>query len=95
MYSTTKRISKKVRQEVYKRDNFACILCEDPRTIHLHHNKSKGAGGSDEAYNLVCLCPYCHAIVHGEAIKEFNFPFDRETAEQAVDWYLQQLYPAE
>lgn len=92
MYSTTKRISKKTRKAVYERDEYACILCRNQQTIHLHHVIPKGRGGSDEESNLVCLCPYCHAIVHGEAVKDYDFPFDAETAQDAIDYYLIDLY---
>ncbi len=92
MYTTTKRISKQTRQKVYERDEHACILCHDPRTIHLHHVVPKGRGGTDDEQNLVCLCPYCHAIAHGEAVKDYEFPFDADTAADAIEFYLNDIY---
>jgi len=89
MFSTTKRISMKVRRAVYERDGYACILCENGKSIHLHHVVSRGSGGTDEIRNLVCLCPICHAIVHGEWSKDWDFPFDRETAKDAIRYYIE------
>jgi hypothetical protein len=55
----------------------------------------RGRGGSDDEYNLVCLCPYCHAVAHGEAVKAYDFPFDAETAEDAIIHYLKDYYVGE
>lgn len=41
-----------------------CELCGRYGVIHVHHIRSKGAGGNDEADNLVSLCPICHDKVH-------------------------------
>ena len=95
MFTTTKRISAKVRKEVYERDNYACALCEDARVIHLHHVIPKGRGGKDHPTNLISLCPYCHAVVHGETMKIYDFPFDAETAEDAIVHYLLSVYSPE
>src|SRR5262245_4311213 len=32
--------------------------------IHVHHVKSRGAGGGDVAHNLVSLCWVCHQKAH-------------------------------
>jgi len=35
-----------------------CELCDRRGFVHVHHIKSKGSGGNDEADNLVSLCPF-------------------------------------
>lgn len=92
MFSTRKRVSAKVRAAVYERDGHACVLCGDTRAIHIHHVIPRSHGGSNEEENLVCLCPYCHRIIHGEVTAN-DFPFDADTATDACVGYLEGAYP--
>jgi len=92
MLNTTKHITTKTRKAVYARDDYSCVLCRDNRAIHLHHFIPRGSGGHDFESNLVCLCPTCHRVVHGEYEYSHDFPFDKETAEDAIYWYLADLY---
>ena len=87
-----KTISTKTRKAVYARDGHACVLCRDGRSIHLHHYLPRGSGGNDREYNLVCVCPTCHRVLHGEYEYTHDFPFDQATAEDAVHWYLYSCY---
>jgi HNH endonuclease len=44
-----------------------CEYCCGPmkaEEIHVHHVKSRGAGGHDRVENLVSLCWLCHQKVH-------------------------------
>lgn len=56
-----------VRDCVYARDRFACVLCGDrDGAFALHHRRPRGAGGTRRANanspaNLVLLCNDCHA----------------------------------
>ena len=92
MFNTTKTISTETRRAVYARDDYSCVLCEDSRTIHLHHYIPRGRGGNDTVFNLVCVCPTCHKVLHGEYLYSFDFPFDKETAEDALHHYLADWY---
>jgi hypothetical protein len=92
MYSTTKRIPKATRHEVYTRDGRACILCLDARVVQLHHVVPRGRGGSDAPQNLVCLCPACHRVAHGDYAYTNDFPFDCATAYDAMFFYLADCY---
>jgi len=82
------RIPTAIRREVYDRDDRRCILCGDDRSIHLHHVRHRSQGGQSVPENLVCLCPACHAVAHGEWEKRHDFPFDKDTALHAILWYL-------
>ena len=88
MLGTTRSISTKTRKAVYARDEHACILCGDYRAIHLHHFIPKARGGHDCESNIVCLCPPCHRVAHGEYEYSYDFPFDQATAEDAIYYYL-------
>lgn len=39
-----------------------CIICK--KKAELHHIKSRGAGGSDDSWNLMPLCRRCHSECH-------------------------------
>lgn len=41
-----------------------CELCGRPGAVHVHHIRSRGAGGDDVLENLISLCPECHDLVH-------------------------------
>lgn len=42
-----------------------CENCWSTRgPFHVHHIRSRGAGGGDEPENLICLCGLSHAKVH-------------------------------
>lgn len=91
MFTSRKRVPAAVRRAVYARDDHACVLCGDTRAIHLHHVVHRSQGGTNTAENLVCLCPFCHAIVHDETTAN-DFPFDADTAEDAIRGYLEGTY---
>jgi 5-methylcytosine-specific restriction endonuclease McrA len=41
-----------------------CEHCGRAGTTQVHHIKSRGSGGGDEADNLVALCFVCHRKAH-------------------------------
>ena len=56
-------ISKKIRFEVFKRDNFTCQYCgrKPPKvTLEIDHIVSKFENGTDEIYNLITSCYDCN-----------------------------------
>ena len=83
------KISTKIRQAVYSRDGYACALCQSTKPFHVHHVTPRSQGGTNELSNLICLCFTCHSIVHGEYQLTNEFPFDKETAEDAIHYYLE------
>ncbi|MDR3314315.1 MAG: HNH endonuclease, partial [Oscillospiraceae bacterium] len=85
------KISTGTRRLVYARDGHSCALCERTEVIHIHHILPRGRGGSNAPENLICLCPTCHAIAHGEYVLANQFPFDKETAEDAIYYYMELL----
>ena len=59
---------KKIRQEVFERDNYTCQRCFMPGS-HAHHVNYKSRGGLDIISNLVTLCTNCHREVHEHNLK--------------------------
>jgi hypothetical protein len=50
-------------QWVFKRDEWKCRRCRF-RRVEAHHIVFRSEGGPDTSWNLVSLCPSCHAAVH-------------------------------
>ena len=40
-----------------------CLVCNNPKTDHCHV-KSRGAGGSDDSWNIIYLCRKHHRLQH-------------------------------
>lgn len=56
----------------YKSD-LPCIACGDQGEdrICLHHVKTRGSGGSDNAWNLMSLCQKHHNEIHQKGTPHF------------------------
>lgn len=58
-------VSKKLRFEVFRRDNFACRYCGRSAmagaVLEADHVKPRARGGSDSATNLVTACEECNS----------------------------------
>lgn len=57
------RISKSIRHEVFKRDNYKCVECGASKEnigLHIDHILPISQGGSDELDNLQTLCETCN-----------------------------------
>jgi 5-methylcytosine-specific restriction endonuclease McrA len=53
-----------MRKAVLSRDKRTCRACGLRDYIDVHHKKLRSAGGENTTDNLLCLCRYCHALVH-------------------------------
>lgn len=77
-------ISKKVREEVLKRDNHHCIICGN-HNVQIAHYVSRARLGMGIAQNLVCLCLNCHY--------QFDNGSYHNEIKKAIKDYLRQNYP--
>lgn len=85
MHRLTKatRISKKVKERVFERDNGKCVLCGNPGLPEAHFIRRSDLGlGIEE--NVVTLCRNCH-----HKFDEEYDPRDREY----IAGYLKTKYP--
>jgi hypothetical protein len=67
-----KGISKKLRFEIFKRDNFACQYCgarAPEAVLHVDHIKPVSKGGTNDMLNLVAACSGCN---HGKGARELS-----------------------
>lgn len=54
-----------------------CLICKQKDDTHIHHVTTRGAGGSNDPDNLVCLCPAHHVEIHTIGVKTFadKYPY--------------------
>ncbi|AXQ63941.1 HNH endonuclease [Gordonia phage Horus] len=79
-------VSKRVRYEVFRRDNNRCRYCgatapETPMTID--HVVPTALGGSDDPSNLVTACRDCNA---GKTSSSPDAPLVADVADDAIRW---------
>ncbi len=58
-------VTKKKKKLIKERGN-CCQLCGATGTLHAHHIKPMSRGGSDDASNLLLVCPSCHKKFHSK-----------------------------
>ena len=95
-------LTNETRRAVYRRDHWRCILCDDPRSLHIHHLYPRSGGGCNHPMNLVTLCKDCHSAIHGFPLPEVKAWFPgmkdaeiKEWAWQAAHEYLADYYAPE
>lgn len=59
------------RKECFKLDSYTCRCCGKRFRGHAHHIIHGNRKPIHDLWNLITLCPDCHAAVHGEAIIDF------------------------
>lgn len=86
-------IPNSTRKAVYRRDNYACALCDSTKYLQIHHYCHRSQGGNDTPHNLITLCADCHALVHGTILNDRGVT--QEDAEQGIVEYLADYYADE
>ena len=59
-------LTKSIKIEILKRDNYTCVECGATRNdskLHIHHKMPVSRGGTDEMSNLVTLCDSCNLSI--------------------------------
>lgn len=77
-------IPNSMRREVYRRDGYRCALCDSTKYLQIHHLYPRSVGGAGHPMNLITLCMYCHAAIHGSALDA-----DREEQAERKEWAWQ------
>lgn len=70
-------VSKQLRFEVFKRDEFRCVYCgRTPPGIILHvdHVLAAANGGEDDAHNLVTSCQECNLGKGARSLADGSLP---------------------
>lgn len=84
-------VPNKIRRAIYQREGYACALCGDPRNLHIHHVIPRANGGGNSPHNLIALCRYCHALVHGVLLGD-DMGFTPDDVEQSCVEYVSDMY---
>jgi len=71
--------SKKVREQIYERDNGCCRNCGGIGT-EIHHVIFRSQGGRGVYTNGLLVCHYCHRRIHDHKIlaNKWVFLFEQE-----------------
>ena len=64
---------KKIRPQIFERDNYLCKKCGCEKASNVHHIIARANGGTNEEKNLILLCSQCH---HEWDYSENTIPFD-------------------
>lgn len=63
--ATVHRISDKVREDTFARDQWTCQWCKVPGgALDAHHRLRRSQGGADTVANLVSVHRTCHRYIH-------------------------------
>lgn len=84
------KLTNEQRKAIYRRDGFACALCDSTKYMSIHHFIPRCRGGSNHPHNLITLCTYCHSHVHGTPL--YDTDMTPEDIEQAIVEYLADMY---
>lgn len=68
--TTRKSVSVSIKKQGLHEAGYKCAnpICRTLLTIEIHHLDSVATGGSNNADNLLALCPNCHALHHNKTI---------------------------
>ena len=69
-WRTDRQVWDPIARRIRNGDNRVCQSCDKKwkrgmRTFHVHHILPRRLGGPDEDWNLITLCPSCHARTEG------------------------------
>lgn len=96
-----KTIPESTKREVLTEAGFRCAVptCRTILAIDLHHIVEVNDGGDNEIYNLIALCPNCHALYHRGTIEKdsikvwkgmlisLNCAFDKQSIDDLLFLY--------
>ena len=61
-------LSKYIKRKVSEHWNYQCSVCGRNDYLEFHHLIPVSKGGTDDYDNIILLCAYCHAAVHGRTL---------------------------
>jgi hypothetical protein len=56
-----KPISKKLKLEIFSKDDFTCVICRTNDNLTIDHIVPRSKGGTEERNNLQTLCRSCNS----------------------------------
>lgn len=80
----TRDIPAAVRRALLIDSNYSCVVDNVRWFVDIHHIRSRAAGGSHDASNLVVVCPNCHRAAERGQIKPQELRSLKKEHEAAV-----------
>lgn len=59
-YNLINGFTQSLKNRIRDRENHCCYICEDDKSLEVHHIISRRLGGNHDDNNLVTLCTKCH-----------------------------------
>src|SRR3989344_9287762 len=86
----TALFSKEVREQIFKKDNYRCVVCGNGRhngyEIHADHIKPQAKGGTSSLENGQTLCSEHNLMKKGYGVIEFLGKYCRSMIERAIQY---------
>lgn len=76
----------KLRESVFKRDNYRCVDCGGEYNLTVNHIKELSLGGVNDLDNLETLCKDCHEKHHGRRIFDDDYKAKRDYGKKHRFW---------
>jgi hypothetical protein len=82
-------VSKRTASKILKRLNIGCCICKwNEGTCDIHHINGKKVSNANGHWNLTCVCPNHHRLIHNHKLrKEDLIPLDEYFPENWRDLY--------
>lgn len=84
-------VNKYTQRVVSKAWNHQCAVCGRNDYLEFYHLIPASEGGSDECDNIILLCSFCHAAVHGRTLTSEprrRTSIDYESAKPILELYF-------
>lgn len=69
--SKKRKVGKGYRKDIYKRDNYACVMCGNDYELTIDHIVPLKVDNNHSIYNLCTLCPICNNEKADKVIPNF------------------------
>lgn len=88
-----KELDSKIRQQVFERDGYRCVLCNSTETLQWSHLISrKKISTRWDPINSVCMCARCHYRHHMQGPEYFTIWFLQTYGEDVYEQLVRKAY---
>lgn len=87
-------VNQSLRLKILNRDNHRCMKCGRSKPLQIHHIIPAYLGGTDEEFNLITLCKYCHDLAPDNPTNfikfcSYHLPSDLERSKNLTKTFIQ------
>lgn len=86
LFSSVRDVSKRLREQVFERDGYQCVICKSGVRLELEHRRSLMNGGSNSPDNLYAVCRECHLVKTrmDSSLMRHRLKLDRESTKNGT-----------